>query len=113
MKFSIVTTAAQTSTGEQKTETADSSVTVSLDAPIGDATVGLDNSGDVTISGTWSGVTVSHTAKTAGDATTASGCIRWYGHQCNYYKCRRYYHGLLVLQLVVLHVTLNSGKQAM
>ena len=74
-EVSIVTTAAQTSTGEQKTETTDSSVTVSIDAPIGDATVGLDNSGDVTISGTWSGVTVSHTAKTAGDVTTGSASI--------------------------------------
>jgi len=46
-EVSIVTSAAQTSTGQQKTETADSSVTVSIDAPIGDATVGLDNSGDV------------------------------------------------------------------
>jgi hypothetical protein len=74
-EVSIVTTAAQTSTGEQKTETVDSSVTVSIDAPIGDATVGLDNSGDVTISGTWSGVTVSHTSKSAGDVTTGSASI--------------------------------------
>ena len=74
-EVSIVTSAAQTSTGEQKTETVDSGVTVSIDAPIGDATVGLDNSGDVTISGTWSGVTVSHTSKSAGDITTGSASI--------------------------------------
>ncbi|MDB9975119.1 hypothetical protein OAE24_03020 [Candidatus Thioglobus sp.] len=74
-EVSIVTTAAQTSTGEQKTETVDSSVTVSIDAPIGDATVGLDNSGDVTISGTWSGVTVSHTSNDAGDINKASASI--------------------------------------
>jgi hypothetical protein len=74
-EVSIVTTAAQTSTGEQKTETVDSSVSVSIDAPIGDATVGLDNSGDVTISGTWSGVTVSHTSNDAGDITSGSASI--------------------------------------
>ena len=42
-----------------KAETDDTGVTISLDAPIGDATVGLDNSGNVTVSGTWSGITVS------------------------------------------------------
>jgi hypothetical protein len=74
-EVSIVTSTAQTSTGEQKTETVDSSVSVSIDAPIGDATVGLDNSGDVTISGTWSGVTVSHTSNDAGDITSGSASI--------------------------------------
>ena len=39
------------------------------------ATVGVDNSGNVTISGTWSGITMSHTSKSAGDTTTASGAI--------------------------------------
>jgi len=53
----------------------DTGVTISLDAPIGDATVGVDNSGNVTISGTWSGITMSHTSKSAGDTTTASGAI--------------------------------------
>jgi hypothetical protein len=56
-------------------ETVDTGVTISLDAPIGDATVGVDNSGNVTISGTWSGVTMSHTSKSAGDTTTASAAI--------------------------------------
>jgi len=56
-------------------ETVDTGVTISLDAPIGDATVGVDNSGNVTISGTWSGITMSHTSKSAGDTTTASGAI--------------------------------------
>ena len=51
------------------------SVTVSLDAPIGDATIGLDNSGDVTIAGTFSGVTVSHTVRNGGDLTTGSASI--------------------------------------
>ena len=51
------------------------SVTVSLDAPIGDATIGLDNSGDVTVSGTFSGVTVSHTVKTGANKTVGSASI--------------------------------------
>ena len=51
------------------------SVTVSLDAPIGDATIGLDNSGDVTVSGTFSGVTVSHTVKNGADKTVGSASI--------------------------------------
>ena len=71
-EVSIVTT--DTTTGGQEFEKTDSGVTVSLDAPIGDATIGLNNSGDVTVSGTWSGVTLSHTV---GDATktTASAAI--------------------------------------
>ena len=35
-----------------------------LNAPVGDATIALDDSGAVTVSGTWSGVTVSHNVKT-------------------------------------------------
>jgi len=55
--------------------TVDRSVSVSLDAPLGDATVALDDSGDVTLSGTWSGVTVSHTASDDGDTTSAAAAI--------------------------------------
>jgi hypothetical protein len=55
--------------------TVDRSVSVSLDAPLGDATIGLDDSGDVTVSGTWSGVTVSHTASDDGDKTSAAAAI--------------------------------------
>ena len=51
------------------------SVTVSLDAPIGDATIGLDNSGDVTVAGTFSGVTISHTVKNGADKTVGSASI--------------------------------------
>jgi len=61
--------------GDAKADTDDTGVTISLDAPVGDATIGLDNSGNVTVSGTWSGVTVSHTSKKAGDTTTASASI--------------------------------------
>jgi len=55
--------------------TVDRSVSVSLDAPLGDATIALDDSGDVTLSGTWSGVTVSHTASDDGDTTSAAAAI--------------------------------------
>jgi len=61
--------------GYEGSATEDTGVTISLDAPIGDATVGVDNSGNVTISGTWSGITMSHTSKSAGDTTTAAGSI--------------------------------------
>jgi len=53
----------------------DTGVTVSLDAPIGDATVGLDNSGNVTVTGTFSGVTVAHTVKNGADVTVGSASI--------------------------------------
>jgi len=55
--------------------TVDRSVSVSLDAPIGDATIALDDSGDVTISGTWSGVTMSHTATSGADTTSAAAAV--------------------------------------
>ena len=51
------------------------SVSVSLDAPIGDATIGLDNSGDVTVKGTFSGVTIAHTVKDGADKTVGSASI--------------------------------------
>ena len=72
---STATASATGTGGEQIFETTDTGVTISLDAPIGDATVGVDNSGNVTISGTWSGITMSHTSKSAGDTTTAAGSI--------------------------------------
>ena len=73
--FDEVSSVASTNTaGGQQYESTDTSVTVSLDVPIGDMTVGLDNSGNVILSGTFSGVTVSHTV---GDttSTTASAAI--------------------------------------
>jgi len=53
----------------------DTSITVSLAAPVGDATIGLDNSGDITVSGTFSGVTISHTIQDGSDSTTGSASI--------------------------------------
>ena len=74
--FNEVSTSATTNTtGGSKVETEGRSVTVSLSAPIGDATIALDNSGDITVSGTWSGVTISHTVKDGGDTTTGSASI--------------------------------------
>ena len=64
-----------TASGGQVFESVDTGVTVSLDAPIGDATIGLDNSGNVSVSGTWSGVTISHTIKDGSDTTTGSASI--------------------------------------
>ena len=61
--------------GDYRTDQDDTGVTVSLDAPIGDATVGLDNSGNVSVTGTFSGVTVSHTIKNGADKTTGSASI--------------------------------------
>jgi len=64
------------STGGLTSDSGDNrSVTVSLDAPVGDATIGLDNSGDVTVSGTFSGVTLAHTVKNGADKTVGSASI--------------------------------------
>jgi len=73
--FNVVESTLDDGDGDAKAQTDDTGVTISLDAPIGDATVALDNSGNVTISGTWSGVTVSHTSKSGGDTTTAAAAI--------------------------------------
>ena len=65
-------------TGDKRTDTAESngqSVAVSLAAPIGDASIGLDNSGDITVSGTFSGVTITHTIKDGSDSTTGAASI--------------------------------------
>jgi hypothetical protein len=64
------------STGGLSADSGDNrSVTVSLDAPIGDATIGLDDSGDVTVTGTFSGVTVAHTMQDGTDTTKGSASI--------------------------------------
>jgi len=66
--------------GQQLYEKSDTGVTVSLDVPIGDATVALDNSGNVILSGTWSGVTLSHTV---GDTTVTSAGVALAGVDVN------------------------------
>jgi len=69
-----ISKATTTTGGGQRYESTDTGVTVSLDVPVVDMTIGLDNSGNVILSGTFSGVTVSHTV---GDttSTTASAAI--------------------------------------
>ena len=62
-------------TGGANSESTDTSVTVSLDVPIGDMTIGLDNSGDITLTGTFSGVTIAHTIKDGSDKTVGSASI--------------------------------------
>jgi len=59
--------------GDYKFQQDDTGVSVSLNAPIGDATIALDDDGAVSISGTWSGVTISHNVKT--NVTTGSAAI--------------------------------------
>jgi len=54
------------------TAASDTGVTISVDAPIGDATVGVDDSGVLTVSGTWSGITMSASTD---DITTVAGSI--------------------------------------
>jgi len=73
--FDEISAAATTTTGGQQYESVDTGVTVSLDAPVGDATIGLDNSGNVSVSGTWSGVTIAHTIQDGSDKTTGSASI--------------------------------------
>jgi hypothetical protein len=50
----------------------DTGVTISVDAPIGDATVAVDDSGVLTVSGTWSGITMTSSTD---DVTTVAGSI--------------------------------------
>ena len=66
--------------GEQIFESTDTGVTISLDVPVGDATVALDNSGNVILSGTWSGVTLSHTV---GDTTITTAGVALAGIDVN------------------------------
>ena len=83
MKYQVITATGSTTTGtagEQIFESTDTGVTISLDVPIGDATVALDNSGNVILSGTWSGVTLSHTV---GDTTSTTAGVALAGIDVN------------------------------
>jgi len=60
--------------GDPLADSNDQSVSISLDAPVGDVTIGLDDSGDLTASGTFAGVSVSVTMGDT-DSTTASASI--------------------------------------
>jgi len=72
--FDEVSKATTTSGGGQQYEKTDTSVTVSLDVPVGDMSIGINNSGDVVLSGTFSGVTVSATIGDT-EVITASAAI--------------------------------------
>jgi hypothetical protein len=81
--FNEVTKASTSSGGGQSNEGSaadDTGVTISLDVPLGDATVALDNSGNVILSGTWSGVTLSHTV---GDTTSTTASVALAGIDVN------------------------------
>jgi len=73
--FNATETVKNDGDGDYRTQQDDRSVTMSLDVPIGDATIGVDNSGDVTLSGTFSGVTVTHTSKNTADKTVVAAAI--------------------------------------
>ena len=61
--------------GDYRTAQDDTGVTISLDIPVGDATIGVSNSGNVVISGTFAGVTVTHTDKVGSDKTVIGASI--------------------------------------
>jgi len=61
--------------GDYRTAQNDTGVTISLDIPVGDATIGVSNSGNVVLSGTFAGVTVTHTDKVGSDKTAVGASI--------------------------------------
>ena len=71
-ELSVATTVVGGGQRYEGTAADDTGVTISVDAPIGDATVGVDDTGVLTVSGTWSGITMS---SSTGDLTTVSGSI--------------------------------------
>ena len=73
--FDEVNTTANDGDGDIRTDGDDRSVSLTPDVPVGDATIALDNSGDITVSGTFSGVTISHTIQDGSDSTTGSASI--------------------------------------
>jgi len=73
--FNATPTMSDDGTGDPKTNTDDRSVTVSLDVPVGDATIGLTDDGDVVVSGTFSGVAITHTIQDGDDETSATASI--------------------------------------
>ena len=73
--FNTTPTMSDDGTGDPKSNTDDRSVSLTLDVPVGDATIGLDDDGDVTVSGTFSGVTITHTIKDGDDKTVGSASI--------------------------------------
>jgi len=61
--------------GDIKVDEDNRSVSLTMDVPVGDFTVGLDDNGDATVSGTFAGVTITHTLQDGDDKTVASASI--------------------------------------
>jgi hypothetical protein len=109
--FNEVSKATTTSGGGQSNEGSaadDTGVTVSLDVPIGDATVALDNSGNVILSGTWSGVTLSHTV---GDTTSTTAGVALAGVDVNVTNKGGATTWDLATTVSGIDLTLTSGKK--
>ena len=109
--FNEVTLATTSSGGGQSNEGSaadDTGVTVSVDVPIGDATVALDNSGNVILSGTWSGVTLSHTV---GDTTSTTASVALAGIDMNVTNKAGATTWDLATTVSGIDLTLTSGKK--
>ena len=94
--------------GDYITDQDDTGVSVSLNAPVGDATIALDDDGAVTISGTWSGVTLTHTLKDGADTTTGSASIA--GMDISLTNDAGSTEGKIGTTVAGTAVTLNSAK---
>jgi hypothetical protein len=101
------TTAAGTA-GQQIFEKTDTGVTISLDVPIGDATVALDNSGNVILSGSWSGVSLSHTV---GDTTITTAGVALAGIDMNVTNSAGATTWDLATTVSGVDLTLTSGQK--
>jgi len=105
---SLRTATAAGTAGQQIFETTDTGVTVSLDVPIGDATVALDNSGNVILSGAWSGVTLSHTV---GDTTVTTAGVALAGIDVNVTNSAGSTTWDLATTVSGVDLTLTSGQK--
>ena len=94
--------------GQQIFEKTDTGVTVSLDVPVGDATVALDNSGNVILSGSWSGVSLSHTV---GDTTITTAGVALAGIDMNVTNSAGATTWDLATTVSGVDLTLTSGQK--
>ena len=101
-------TTANGTAGQQIFEKTDTGVTISLDVPIGDATVALDNSGNVILSGSWSGVSLSHTV---GDTTVTTAGVALAGIDMNVTNSAGATTWDLATTVSGVDLTLTSGQK--
>jgi len=94
--------------GQQVYDSTDTGVTVSLDIPIGDATIALDNSGNVIVTGSWSGVTLSHTV---GDTTVTTAGVALAGVDVNVTNSAGATTWDLATTVSGIDLTLTSGQK--